>query len=147
MGARYPLRNAEGYEIDIARERFDVDFVYRYLSEESYWARGLSRERFLRGLANSYCFGLYAPMREQIGFAKVTTDYARVANLGDVFIVRAHRGRGLSKWLIETILSDEKLEGVIWRLNTYDAHTLYERYGFKRVTSGDLMERLPDHSA
>jgi len=138
----YPLRNANGYEIDTARERLDVDFVHHYLSEKSYWARGLGRERFVRGLDYSYPFGVYAPSGEQIGFARVTTDYARVANLGDVFIVPAHRGRGLSKWLIETMLADEKLEGVVWRLNTYDAHALYERYGFKRVTSGDLMERL-----
>ena len=146
MSERYPLRNKDGYEIDVARERLDIDFVHRYLSEESYWARGLARERFLRSLAHSYCFGVYAPTGEQIGFAKVTTDYARVANLGDVFIVPDHRGKGLSKWLVETILADDKLEGVTWRLNTFDAHTLYERYGFKRVTSGNLMERLPGES-
>jgi GNAT superfamily N-acetyltransferase len=143
MSVRYPIGDKAGYEIDVAQGRLDVDFVYRYLSEESYWARGLSRERFLRGLENSYAFGVYAPSGEQVGFARVTTDYARVANLGDVFIAPAHRGRGLSKWLMETMLGDGKLEGVTWRLNTYDAHTLYERYGFERVISGNLMEKLP----
>jgi GNAT superfamily N-acetyltransferase len=139
----YPLRNPEGYEIDIAPARLDVDFVHGYLAEASYWARGLSRERFLRGLGHSYNFGLYAPGGAQIGFARVTTDYARIANLGDVFIAPEHRGRGLSKWLVETLLSDPKLEGVAWRLNTFDAHTLYERYGFVRSTNGNVMERFP----
>jgi GNAT superfamily N-acetyltransferase len=139
----YPIRNPTAYEIDVTPQRLDVDFVHQYLSQESYWAKGLSRERFLRSLEHSYCFGLYAPTGEQVGFAKVTTDYARVANLGDVFIAPPHRGRGLSKWLVETILADEKLEGIVWRLNTYDAHTLYERYGFERSTSGNVMERFP----
>ena len=144
MGERYPMRNDDDYEIDVARERLDLDFVHRYLSGESYWARGIDRERLARSIANTYCFGIYAPDGAQAGFARVTTDYARLANLGDVFVAPAHRGRGLSKWLVETMLSDPKLEGVTWRLTTSDAHALYERYGFKRVTSGDLMERLPD---
>jgi GNAT superfamily N-acetyltransferase len=139
-----PIRNGDGYEIDVARERLDLDFVHRYLSGESYWARGISRERLARSIAHTYCFGIYAPDGAQVGFARVTTDYARLANLGDVFIAPPHRGRGLSKWLVETMLSDPKLEGVTWRLSTEDAHTLYERYGFTRVTSGNVMERPPD---
>jgi GNAT superfamily N-acetyltransferase len=144
MSARYPTRKAAGYEIDVAPERLDRDFVHRYLSEESYWARGLTRERLERSIANAYCFGVYAPDGTQAGFARVTTDYARLANLGDVFIAPPHRGRGLGKWLMETLLSDPRLEGVAWRLNTADAHTLYERYGFTRVISGNVMERPPD---
>jgi GNAT superfamily N-acetyltransferase len=141
---RTPLANDDGYAIDTDHARLDLDLIHRYLSEESYWARGVARDRIARAVANSYCFGVYAPDGAQIGFARVVTDYARQAGLFDVFILPAHRGRGLAKWLMETMLGDPALEGVIWRLSTLDAHALYARYGFRLSEPGRQMERDPN---
>ncbi|CAN5280842.1 hypothetical protein BH20ACI2_BH20ACI2_01560 [soil metagenome] len=79
---------------------------------------------------NSICFGLYK-IDEQIGFARVVTDHATFAYLGDVFILTEYRGRGLSKWLLEVIVSHPELQGLRrWVLATRDAHELYRKYGF-----------------
>jgi GNAT superfamily N-acetyltransferase len=117
----------------------DIDLVWRFLSEESYWARGVSREIVVKSLKHSIVFGVYqvgssnAPGsgREQVGFARVISDQATFAYLADVFILPEHRGRGLSKRLLETVLADSELQGLRrWLLFTADAHSLYETFGF-----------------
>ena len=78
------------------------------------------------------CFGVYSPNNEQVGFARVVTDNATFAYLADVFVITEHRDKGLSKWLIQTIVDDPKLQGVSnFLLATKDAHSLYEKYQFK----------------
>ena len=113
----------------------EVDVVWRFLSEESYWARGVPRETVLKSLANSIPFGVYeiSPQsrREQVGFARVVSDRATFAYLADVFVLTEHRGQGLSKRLLETVLAHPELRGLRrWLLFTADAHTLYEQFGF-----------------
>lgn len=118
-------------EISTDRDRLDVATIHRYLSEESYWAQGISREMVERAIANSLCFGVYLD-GQQVGFARVVTDRARFGYLADVFILPAYRGRGYGKQLIETILADPELQ-TVWRmlLFTRDAHTLYGPFGFE----------------
>src|SRR5437763_7677158 len=119
------------YEISTDRSRLDRELIHRFLSEESYWAKGRPREIVDRSIENSVCFGVYEGDGEQVAFARVVTDRSTFAWLADVFVVPEHRGQGLGKRLVETILSDPELAGVKrWLLGTADAHTLYSRYGF-----------------
>jgi len=122
-------------------ERLDIDLVHRFLSEEAYWSPGVSRERVERSIENSIVFGLYHGA-EQIGFARIVTDRAAFAYLADVFVISEHRGRGLGKWLVETVLSHPDLQGLRkFILGTADAHSLYERFGFRPVDPSRMMER------
>ena len=118
------------FTISTDRDRLQIDAIHQFLAEESYWARERSREQTVAAIKNSLPFGVYKG-ENQIGFARVVTDYATFAYLGDVYILKEFRGRGLSKWLMETILDDPRLQNFRrWILATGDAHTLYEKYGF-----------------
>jgi len=116
-------------EISTDRSRLDVGYIHRYLSEQSYWAQGRSREIVAQSISNSLCFGVYDGA-QQIGFARVVTDYATFAWLCDLFIDEAYRGQGLGKRLIETVVAHSELQGLRnFILATRDAHELYRRYG------------------
>lgn len=135
------------YLISTDPSRFDHALVHRFLSEESYWAQGVTASRQAHAMANALCFGLYhLPSGEQVGMARVVTDYARIAYLGDVFVLAGHRGRGLGKWIVETVLAHPALRGVSrFILATKDAHGLYTRYGFAPAESDRQMvlDRAP----
>jgi GNAT superfamily N-acetyltransferase len=109
---------------------------------QSYWAEGIPIEIVKRSIENSLCFGVYKTS-QQIGFARLVTDYATFAYLADVFILESFRGQGLSKWLMETIVSHPDLQGLRrWMLATRDAHELYRKYGFTAIASPERwMER------
>jgi GNAT superfamily N-acetyltransferase len=110
--------------------RLQIDVIQKFLSEDSYWAKERTLEQTVTAIKNSLSFGVYQGT-EQIGFARVVTDYATFAYLGDVFILSEFRGQGLSKWLMDTIVSHPELQGFRrWVLATKDAHTLYEKFGF-----------------
>ena len=129
-----------GYTISTDRDRLDIELIQRFLSEDSYWAAGVTREVVERSIENSLCFGLHHG-NEQVGFARVVTDRAAFAYLADVFVLTPHRGRGLGKWLIETVISHPDLQNLRrFFLGTADAHSLYERYGFRPVDSSRMME-------
>jgi N-acetylglutamate synthase-like GNAT family acetyltransferase len=121
--------------------KIDRDLVHRFLAE-SYWSKGIPRELFERAIANAICFSLYDGAA-QVGFARVVTDRATFAYLADVFVLASHRGRGLSKLIMETIVAHPDLQGLRrWVLATRDAHGLYARYGFAPLADPDrFMER------
>ncbi len=120
-----------GFTISDERSRLDMDFVLRSLAG-AYWAVGRPQAVTERSWANCLCLGVYAPDGTQVGFARVLTDYAMRAHLGDVFIHPDVRGQGLGKALVETILAHPELETVgHWTLVTADAHGLYARHGFR----------------
>ncbi len=130
--------------VSTERARLDLALVHEFLAKESYWAQDTTRARVERGGAASLCFGLYRGAT-QLGFARVVTDYTRAAYLVDVFVVAAERGMGLGSWLIECVLSHPELTSVErWLLGTRDAHTFYERFGFRRDDAGRLMVRIGD---
>ena len=132
------------YAISDDPARLDLDLVYEFLSGESYWARGRSRERVERAIENSLAFGLYKG-GSQVGFARVVTDYATFAWLADVFVLDSERGHGLGVWLVETITSHPQLRGMRrWLLATRDAQELYRRFGFSDLSASSLgwMEKL-----
>ena len=127
-------------------DRLDVDLIHRYLSEDSYWAKGIPRATVERSLANSLCFGGYMA-GEQIAFARVVSDYATFAYLADVFVLDTHRGRGYSKALMQAVMAHPQLQGLRrFMLATADAHTLYQSFGFSAPAKPqNLMERcFPD---
>jgi GNAT superfamily N-acetyltransferase len=128
------------YVISTDPERLDIDVIHRFLSEESYWASGVDREIVVRSIENSICFGLYDGSR-QVGFARVVTDRAAFAYLADVFVLSDQRGRGLGKWVVETVLSHPDLQNLRrFFLGTADAHSLYERHGFRPIDPSRMME-------
>lgn len=132
----------DGYEVDDDRDRVDVDAVHRFLSEEAYWVPGRDRatiERLVRGSARvvaAYHAG------ELVGFARVVSDGTNVAWLGDVFVLEAHRGRGLGVELVREAVEHPAYRDLPWFLSTRDAHSLYERFGFGPA-SGRTMIRPP----
>jgi GNAT superfamily N-acetyltransferase len=125
----------KGFMISTDKKLLDVDMIYRYLSEESYWSKHIPFERVKTSIENSMCFGIYKDDK-QVGFARMITDKATFAYLCDVFVLEAHRGLSLSKWLVQTILAHPELQGLRRRLlATADAHGLYSQFGFVPLTS------------
>ena len=136
--------NRGEYTISTDRALLDLDVIHRFLSG-SYWAQGRARDRVQQSIERSLPLELYHG-KEQVGFARVLTDYVELAHLADVFVLDTHRGKGLGKWLVEVATGLPELRAVRrWLLGTRDAHELYRRFGFQDVTPGVLMDRLdPD---
>ncbi len=111
------------------KARLDVDAVYAFIAERSYWAQGRAREVVERSIENSLCFGIYDGA-ELAAFARVVTDYATFGWVCDVFVIEAYRGQGLGKWLIEAVVRHPDLQGFKrLLLATRDAQGLYREYG------------------
>lgn len=135
----------DGYIISNDPARLDVDAIHAYL-RTSYWATGIPRETVARSLRHSAGYGLYAPDGAQVGFTRLITDWTTFAYLCDVYVLDAHRGRGLGVWLVETVLAHPELQGIRrLSLTTRDAHGLYEKFGFTRTEFGRFMDKtIPD---
>ena len=132
------------YTVSTDRGRLDLAVIHRFISEESYWGKGRHVDVVRRSIENSLPFGVYRGA-EQVGFARVVTDYATFAWVADVFVVEAHRGRGLSKWLMETVISHPDLQGFRrWVLATKDAHELHRRFGFRELHRPERWMERPD---
>lgn len=129
------------YTVSDDRWRVDREVVHAFLSD-CYWARGIPRATVERSIRHSLCFGVYRG-KEQVGFARVITDHATFAYLADVFVVAGHRGRGLSKFLMDCVVAHPELQGLRrFLLGTRDAHGLYARYGFAPTGKPEIwMER------
>ena|SRR6266480_1494323 len=135
------------YLITTDIRRLDIRLIHDYLSNSSYWATGRPLEVVMRAIENSLCFGLYknTGAREQVGFARVVTDYATFAWVADVFVLPEHSGQGLGKWLMEVIIAHPHLQGFRrWVLSTKDAHGLYERFGFLPLRRPERWMERPD---
>ena len=141
----HELRHA-GYLITDDRTRLDRDMVHSYLSQESYWAKGIAREIVDRSIDNSLCLGAYAPTGAQVGLVRIITDCATFAYLCDVFVLQGHRGKGLGKALIQAVLNHPQLRTVRRiTLATHDAHGLYAGFGFTPYSNPErhLEKRFP----
>ena len=123
------------------KARLDLEVIHSFL-KSSYWAAGISADVVIRSVENSLAFGLFEG-DEQVGFARVVTDYATFAYLADVFVLEPHRGQGLGKWMMEVVLSRPELQGLRrWMLATRDAHDLYRKHGFAELKEPSIfMER------
>ncbi len=124
------------------KTQLNVPFLQNFL-KDIYWAAGRTMEEVQTTIDSSFCFGIYLD-GEQIGFARVVTDYVVFAYLMDVFIDKAHRGKGYASVLIGAMMNEPQLKKIkIWRLATTDAHFLYEKFGFKLLEHPEkLMEKV-----
>jgi GNAT superfamily N-acetyltransferase len=135
-------RDENGYEIDTATDRLNLDRVHEWLSTDAYWARGRPAETVTRSVQGSLCFGVYAPDGSQVAFARVVTDGATFAWLCDVYVAREARGRGIGSWLVRVVRDHVHGLGVKRIiLATADAHEVYARAGFSPLANpGRWME-------
>jgi len=124
------------------KSQLNVPFIQNFL-KDIYWAAGRTMDEVQTTIDSSFCFGIFLD-GEQIGFARVVTDYVVFAYLMDVFIDEAHRGKGYASVLIDAMMNEPQLQQVkIWRLATTDAHFLYEKFGFKLLAHPEkLMEKV-----
>jgi GNAT superfamily N-acetyltransferase len=122
------------FSISTDPERLDVDMIHAFLTD-CYWAKGIPKEVVVRSIQNSLCFGIYH-REKQVGFARVISDFATYAYIGDVFVLDDHHGQGLGKWLMQCIMEHPRLQGLRrWSLVTRDAHGLYEQFGFRALSA------------
>lgn len=127
----------EGYSISTDKKTLRINVIHNFLSN-SYWAKDIPVEVVKRSIENSLCFGLYYG-EVQVGFARVISDFATFAYLGDVFVSENHRGKGLSKELMKEVFSHPQLQGLRrFCLGTRDAHKLYEQFGFHVIKKPEL---------
>lgn len=124
------------YAISTDKSKLNIDVIHSFLTT-SYWARGIPRATVERCIQNSLCFGAYCD-DEQIGFARVISDYTTFAYLADVFVIEAHRGKGVSKMIMDEVIRHPQLQGLRrFVLGTRDAHGLYVKYGFTPLKAPD----------
>jgi len=134
----------EGYLISSDPARLDLQVIHGFIAQ-SYWAKAIPKPLVERMISNSLCWGVYHEAA-QVGFARVITDKATFAYLADVFILPEHRGKGLSKALVATIVAHPELQGLRrWMLVTVDAHGLYEQFGFKTVAQPERHMEIHRH--
>ena len=132
---------ADGYELDDDRNRIDEEVVYRFLSEESYWALGRSREDVLKTIHGaSIVVGAYDPEGAMVGYARAASDEVVFAYLCDVFVLDGHRGRGIGKEVVREVIDNGPHPDLRWLLGTGDAHEMYREFGFRKP-SFRIMER------
>lgn len=135
------------FTISTDNSRLQIDVIQKFLVEDSYWAGNRTLEQTQTAIENSLCFGIYT-QDKQIGFARVVTDYATFAYIGDVFVLDEFRGQGLSKWLMEVMISHPRLQGLRrWILATKDAHGLYSQFGFHGLKFPERWMELPAPNA
>jgi len=133
----------DGFTITTEREKMDIELIHSFLNR-TYWAEGISKETIRRSIEGSLCFGVFENDK-QVGFARMITDKATFAYLADVFIIEEYRGRGLSKWLMEIIMTHPDLQGLRRMiLATKDAHGLYEKFGFTPLINVDRWMHILD---
>ena len=133
----------DGFTISTEKEKLDIDLIHSFLNR-TYWAEGISKETIRRSIEGSLCFGVFENDK-QVGFARMITDKATFAYLADVFIIEEYRGRGLSKWLMQAIMSHPDLQGLRRMiLATKDAHGLYKQFGFTPLINVDRWMQILD---
>lgn len=132
----------DGFCISTDKTKLDVDSIHWFLSTKAYWSLNIPKETVQTAIENSLCFGVYQN-EKQVGFARIISDFSTIAYLGDVYILEEYRGNGLSKWLMETIMSHPHLQGLRrWILLTGDAHGLYRKFGWTDIADSSKWMEL-----
>ena len=123
------------FTISTDKYKLDIAVIHDFLSNQSYWCKNIPLEKVKTAIENSLNFGLFYKNR-QIGYARVISDFSTIAYLGDVFVLNEFRGQGLSKWLMDKIMTHPDLQGLRrWVLLIRDAHELYKKYGWTTIAS------------
>lgn len=133
---------AKGFTISSGKALLNLNYVYDFLTQESYWAKNLVFDQFKISIENSDCFGVYH-QQKQVGFARVISDKSTFAYLADVFIDSNYRKLGLSKWLLQTILDQPQYKNLRrWMLATADAQGLYAQFGFEKLNNPERFMQI-----
>lgn len=120
------------------KNKMDVDMIYDFLTKDAYWAKGRSRTQVEKTIQHSLCFGAFNETGEQVGFARVATDFVIFAWLMDVFVVPEYKGKGIGKQLVESVISHPELKQVKGiGLRTEDAQGFYKEFGFEEISNPD----------
>jgi len=131
-----------GYRISSETDDMDVTVIHGYIAR-SYWAKNIPLITMEKAIKNSLCFGVFTDSGDQIAFARMVTDSATFAYLSDVFVLDAHRGKGISKMIMKNIIEHPNLQGIRrMALATSDAHGLYKQFGFKALNSPESFMEL-----
>lgn len=145
MNTILEVANGE-YRISTNPASLDPGAIQTYFSH-SYWAQDISLETVQRALHNSLCFGLYH-RDAQVGLARVISDYATFAYLCDVYVLEAHRGKGIGKWLIGSVMMHPQLQNLRrFSLATRDAHDFYRQFGFQPLGRPERVMEIRNDSA
>jgi GNAT superfamily N-acetyltransferase len=130
----------KGYCFSFDKQELQIDRIYEYLSN-SYWSPRIRRDLVERAIENSLCIGVYEESTgDQIGFARLVTDYGRFAYLCDVFVFHDHQGKGIAQWMIQALMDHDDVKTVgHWTLATKDAHSLYAKLGFEPANERYMM--------
>ncbi|GIU53212.1 N-acetyltransferase [Shewanella sp. KT0246] len=132
----------DGYNITTDKTCIDIKVVHHFIAS-SYWAKNIPLNVLQKAIKNSLCFSVLAQDNQQVGFARLISDKATFAYLADVFVVDEHRGKGLSKWLIETIVCHPETTGLRrMMLATSDAHGLYAQFGFLPIDNPEILMQI-----
>lgn len=125
-------------KVSTDKSLLDLPLIFQYLNEQAYWSKGRTLEMVERSIENSLCFGLYDD-GQQLGFARVVTDYTIFAWLMDVFILPDFQGAGHGKTLLDGVFNYPALAQIkTWGLKTRDAHTLYRQFGFQALEKPEM---------
>jgi GNAT superfamily N-acetyltransferase len=127
------------YYISTDKSLLQLEAIHEFIANQSYWGKGRTLEEVQCTVENSLCFGIYTMAGEQIGFARVVTDYVFFGYFMDVIIFKNYQGLGFGKKFFEFILDHEVIKRLkTLALKTKDAHMLYEKFGFRKVGDSPL---------
>lgn len=130
--------NKDEFVISTDKSKLQIDVIHGFL-KDVYWCKNIPVEIVRKSIEGSLCYGVYHG-KDQIGFARVITDFAVTAHIADVFILEEYRGQGLAKWLMQSIIDNPDLQELrSWSLKTADAHGLYAGYGFTAPSNPEMM--------
>ena len=131
-----------GFKITSIRTDLDLNVIHAFISQ-IYWAKNIPIATVEKAISNSLVFGAYNTSGEQVGFARVITDKATFAYLGDVFVVEEFRGLGISKLLMKSVCEHPDLQGLRrFMLATSDAHGLYTQFGFTPLENPETFMQI-----
>ncbi len=131
-------RRDDGFLISTDPTRLDLPMIVDFLAQ-SYWAQGTPETLLRKSIDQALSFGLYASDDQQIGYARIVSDYSRFAWLSDVFVLDSHRGLGLGVWLVDTITEYPPLNAIgRFVLATRDAHGVYQKSGFEPLDQPEM---------
>lgn len=134
--------NFNNYTISTDKNKMDIDAIHDFLSNHSGWSDNIPIEKVQIAIDNSLNFGLFH-QGNQIGFARVISDFATIAYLGDIYVLDKYRGQGLSKKLMDAVMNHPNLQGLRrWILLTSTADWLYEKYGFTKLPKPEIYMEL-----
>lgn len=129
----------ENISISNDQNKLDIAFMYRSLTQETYWGKDFQLDEFKKALKYSMVFGLYLESGAQVGFCRVITDYMTLAYITDTFIHKTYRGMGLVHRLLDTVSSHESLKNVRrWLAVSKDIHPIARKYGFEVIDNPNI---------